>query len=51
MISHLRSLANPANAAGMDRHGISPVGTLGVSMPLLRGMAREARRRAGRRQG
>ncbi len=45
IIETLEALANPANVAGMARYGISPVGTLGVSMPLLRKMAKEIRRR------
>jgi 3-methyladenine DNA glycosylase AlkD len=43
-------MADPANVAGMARYGISTAGTLGVSMPALRAMAREARRRAGPRE-
>ncbi|MFH0954180.1 MAG: DNA alkylation repair protein, partial [Verrucomicrobiota bacterium] len=35
------SLANPANVAGMARYGISTKGTLGVSVPALRQMAKE----------
>jgi 3-methyladenine DNA glycosylase AlkD len=45
VIDTLRSLANPANVAGMARYGISPTGTLGVSMPVLRKMAKEIGRR------
>jgi 3-methyladenine DNA glycosylase AlkD len=41
IIDQLRSLANPANVEGMARYGISPVGTLGVSIPVLRGIAKE----------
>jgi len=41
LIARLRGEADPDNAAGMARYGISPVGTLGVSMPFLRGIARE----------
>jgi 3-methyladenine DNA glycosylase AlkD len=37
----LKSLANPANVAGMARYGISPKGTLGVNIPTLRNMAKE----------
>jgi 3-methyladenine DNA glycosylase AlkD len=43
-------MADPANVAGMSRYGIGTAGTLGVSMPALRAMAREARRRAGPRE-
>ena len=45
VIDTLRSLANPANVAGMARYGISPTGTLGVSMPVLRKIAKEIGRR------
>jgi len=41
IIGQLKSLANPANVAGMARYGISPMGTLGVPMPVLRRMAKE----------
>jgi 3-methyladenine DNA glycosylase AlkD len=41
IVEELRGLANPANVAGMARYGISPVGTLGVSIPVLRGIAKE----------
>ncbi len=44
IVSHLQSLANPANIAGMARYGISTAGTLGVSIPVLRGLARDHRR-------
>ena len=43
LLDRLRCLANPDNVAGMARYGINPVGTLGVSMPALRGLARELR--------
>ena len=39
----LRALADPDAAAGMARFGISPVGTLGVSMTRIRGIAAELR--------
>jgi 3-methyladenine DNA glycosylase AlkD len=42
---HLKALANPANVSGMARYGISPVGTLGVPIPVLRKMAKEIGRR------
>ncbi|KTB48807.1 DNA alkylation repair protein [Dehalogenimonas alkenigignens] len=44
IIVHLRSMANPANAAGMARYGIKSDNTLGVSMPVLRTMAKSYRR-------
>lgn len=44
ILANLRSLADPANVEGMARFGISSAGTLGVSMPVLRGMARDVKR-------
>ncbi|AKG53593.1 hypothetical protein DGWBC_0930 [Dehalogenimonas sp. WBC-2] len=43
LINELRKLSNPANIAGMARFGISPDNTLGVSMPVLRLMAKKHR--------
>jgi 3-methyladenine DNA glycosylase AlkD len=43
IISQLTSLSNPSSVAGMARYGISAQGTLGVSMPVVRGMAKEIR--------
>ena len=40
LIEQLKSMANPANVAGMARFGISSTLTLGVSIPALRQMAR-----------
>ncbi len=37
-------MANPKNVAGMARFGISSEGTLGVSIPVLRKMAKETGR-------
>ncbi len=37
----LRSLANPANVRGMARFGISSQNTLGISIPMLRTLAKE----------
>lgn len=45
IIKTLEALANPANVAGMARYGISPVGTLGVPMPVLRRMGKAIGRR------
>jgi 3-methyladenine DNA glycosylase AlkD len=42
VIRRLKKLANPANVAGMARYGISTKGTLGVNVPVLRRMAKEA---------
>jgi 3-methyladenine DNA glycosylase AlkD len=41
IVDQLRSLANAADVEGMARYGISSVGTLGVSIPVLRGIAKE----------
>jgi len=41
ILERLRSLANPEAVAGMARFGINPENTLGVSIPVLRKMARE----------
>ena len=43
LLARLRECAVPANVDCMARYGISPVGTLGVSMPVLRWIARELR--------
>ncbi len=43
LLGRLRALADPDNVAGMARYGINSTGTLGVSMPALRGLARELR--------
>ena len=40
-LSTLKRQANPANVAGMARFGINPRGTLGVSIPALRKLAKE----------
>jgi 3-methyladenine DNA glycosylase AlkD len=42
LLSVLRAHANPANVAGMARYGIHSKGTLGVPMPVLRKLAKEA---------
>jgi 3-methyladenine DNA glycosylase AlkD len=44
LLSVLRAHANPANVAGMARYGINSTGTLGVPMPVLRKLAKEAGR-------
>ena len=41
VLSRLHSMANPDNVAGMARYGISSQGTLGVSIPALRALAKE----------
>ena len=48
LLGELRARANPDNVAGMARFGISDVGTLGVSVPDVRAMAADAKRRLGR---
>ena len=44
IVARLRAMANADNVAGMARYGINPEGTLGVSIPTLRRLAREAGR-------
>lgn len=41
VLDRLNALANPENVAGMARYGISTKGTLGVSVPKLRKLAKE----------
>ena len=41
VIARLKKMANPKNVAGMARFGINPKGTLGISIPHLRRLARE----------
>ena len=48
ILVELRTQAVPANVEGMARYSISSVGTLGVSMPAVRTLARDAKRRLGR---
>lgn len=42
ILSRLRALYNPANVEGMARYGIQSHNTLGISIPTLRQIAREA---------
>lgn len=44
LLGELHAKADAANVAGMSRYGISVVGTLGIPMPVVRGLAREAER-------
>jgi len=44
IIQRIKSLANPENVDGMARFGINPANTYGVSVPVLRKMARETGR-------
>ena len=41
IIQKLKSLANPKNVEGMARFGINPNNTLGISVPVLRDIAKE----------
>lgn len=41
VLKKLKSKSNPKNIAGMARFGINPENTLGVSIPDLRGLAKE----------
>lgn len=43
ILQDLRAQANPDNVAGMQRYGINPEGTLGVSIPVLRTIAKDLR--------
>ena len=47
IVSHLRSLANPDNVAGMKRFAVGGQNTLGISIPTLRRMAKEIGRDHG----
>jgi len=40
VLSELSGMANSANVAGMQRYGINPKGTLGISIPTIRAIAR-----------
>lgn len=42
VMKELKSHANPKNVEGMARFGISPKNTLGISIPILRNMAKKA---------
>ena len=41
ILQQLHALGNPANVAGMARYGINPQGTLGISIPTLRQIAKQ----------
>jgi len=41
ILNRLRGQANPENVAGMARFGINSAGTLGIGIPVLRGLAKE----------
>lgn len=48
VLAELCARANAENVAGMARYGISAAGTLGVTMPEVRALAKDARRQLGR---
>ncbi len=48
LLARLSEHANAENVTGMARFGIASAGTLGVSMPIVRSLAREGRKRLGR---
>jgi len=41
IIKELKSYSNPKNVEGMERFGINPKNTLGVSIPIIRKMGKE----------
>jgi len=41
ILKKLKSFSNPKNVEGMARFGINPQGTYGVSIPIIRGIAKE----------
>lgn len=48
LLAELRASGDSTNVAGMARYGISVTGALGVSMPRVRELARDAKRELGR---
>lgn len=44
ILTRLRGQANPENVAGMARFGINSAGTLGIAIPVLRGLSKEVGR-------
>ncbi len=44
ILAALRAQANPANVAGMARYGINSAGTLGVPVPAIRALGKQAGR-------
>jgi 3-methyladenine DNA glycosylase AlkD len=51
VMADLRARSNAENVPGMARYGISSTGTLGVPMPDVRAIAREAKRQLGQDPG
>ncbi len=45
VIERLKAQANPENVKGMAKFGIGSAGTLGVSMPVIRNLAKELKRK------
>lgn len=45
IITKLKNQKNPKNIAGMARFGISAKNTLGISMPIIRNLAKEIRKK------
>lgn len=48
VLAQLRAQANPDNLAGMARYGIATDDALGVPVPIMRTLARDARKQLGR---
>ncbi len=41
VLTHLRTLSNPVDVAGMARFGINPARTFGIRIPVLRALAKD----------
>jgi 3-methyladenine DNA glycosylase AlkD len=50
LLAHLMTLENEGNRAGMARFGIATTKALGISMPILRGIARDVKADAKKHQ-
>jgi 3-methyladenine DNA glycosylase AlkD len=44
ILNYLKSVANPENVKGMAKFGINPENTLGIPVPVLRGLAKQYRK-------
>jgi 3-methyladenine DNA glycosylase AlkD len=44
ILNYLKSVANPENVRGMAKFGINPENTLGIPVPVLRGLAKQYRK-------